>query len=419
MGVSVGIARAAANTSLGTQSFSDSTGLGGLTPKAYWIIATRGVTDGTAADGLGMYQGMSDGTTNANAAFEEEHAAATSDSQHTTDLTSPPVLIIYNGLADSVIDGSANHSAFAADTVTIDWTDAPSAGWLITVIMFAGSDLSADVFTAGVGNTVDLANDITAIGFEADDVITMIMAVDSQFGNGFIHNDRAGGVTQRTATILSRSGQVTTANYAVVRTDACCLELVVNGTADWYGEASAFDSSGFTLTTRVAGGNSRTLAGIALRYGASPVVSSKVYTNTTPTGTGEATDTGLGATPQAVLYLMNFCEVAATIEGDADGGVYGVSANLAHAQFSNAIATEDNAADSNTQSLSDNQAVNLPLHTGAAGMAATFVAFTSTGVTLNWSDIEAAGKLWPALAIGSGAAGGATILRQMLAQHGD
>ncbi len=37
--------------------------------------------------------------------------------------------------------------------------------------------------------------------------------------------------------------------------------------------------------------------------------------------------------------------------------------------YHNTISSEDAAADANTQSLSDNVAVNLPTHTGAAGMA--------------------------------------------------
>jgi hypothetical protein len=205
--------------------------------------------------------------------------------------------------------------------------------------------------------------------------------------------------------------------YANMRTDACCHEMNVNGTDDWYGEASTFDSSGFTVTTRAAGGNSRSIAGLALRYGSSPVVSSAVYTRSTPTSTGDSTDTGLGVEPQVVIYLTSLLETATTIDGTGLAGSFGVSVITENAQYHNTISSEDNVADANTQSLSDNQAVNLPLHTGSAGLAATFTAFTSTGVTLNYSDVESAAKLWPALAIGSGAAAGSSIVPILMNQY--
>lgn len=408
MGITVATTRVAANTSTGEQDITTAD-LGGLTPKAVWLMATRAVTDGTAADGAGCYQGVSDGTLHVNHGAESEHNLDTTDTQTAFDAVAPPVLVIYDGTADSVIDGSADFVEFIADGVTINWSDAPSAGWLLTVVFFAGTDLSAAVFREGLGNTVDLATDITSIGFEADDVILpFLQGAPPILCAGLIHNDRAGGITQRSLTIVDRNGRATSELYASLRTDACIEEVSVGGLADWYGEASAFDSSGFTLTTRAAGGNSRSLCGIALRYGTSPVVASAVYTFSTPTGTGSNTDTGLGAEPQAVIYLTSLLEAAGSIASDSLAGSYGVAVITDGAQYHNTVSSEDNAGTSNTQSLSDNQAVNLPLHDGSAGMAATYSAFTSTGVTLSWSDVEAAAKLWPALAIGSGASGGIT-----------
>jgi len=55
----------------------------------------------------------------------------------------------------------------------------------------------------------------------------------------------------------------------------------------------------------------------------------------------------------------------------------------------------------NTQSLADDQAVNLPDHAGAALIAATYVSLDATGFTLNYSAVSATAKLWPALVIGA------------------
>jgi hypothetical protein len=86
MGVTVAVTRVAANTSTGTQDITTND-LGGLTPKAVMLIATRGVTDGAAADGAGFYWGMSDGTNEVAGGYESEHNQATMDNRSDQDTT--------------------------------------------------------------------------------------------------------------------------------------------------------------------------------------------------------------------------------------------------------------------------------------------------------------------------------------------
>lgn len=418
MGVTVAVTRVAANTSTGTQDIT-TTDLGGLTPKAALLIASRGVSDGTAVDGAGMYFGISDGTTSANLGYEDEHGQATSDAQSDTDTTSPPILIIYNGAADSTIDGSADFSSWITNGIRINWTDAPSSGWLIMAVLFAGSDLSAKVLSpTSMGDVTDNATDITSIGFEADIFIGFIpWSANNGIALGLVHNNRSGTVTQRSVNYASRTGQATMQMLSVLRADAGIAEYGGNLSLDWYGEFSSFDSSGFTVTTRNNGGNNRNLTGIALRLGSSPVISSKVYTYSTPTSTGSNTDSNPGFEPQFVLYLATRAAVAGTTETDADGGSLGIVAVDADDLYTQSVSGEDAAADSNTQSLSDDR-INLPTHTGGAGHEATFTSFGSSGVTWSYGSTDATARLWAALAFGINSGGSATVTLSTLTLAG-
>jgi len=409
MGVTVAATRVAANTTTGIQSIT-TTDLGGLTPKAVLLIATRCVTDGVAADGAGWYMGASDGTNEWAQGYEDQHAVASVNTEWEQDTIANRILTIYDGSAADVVEGQANFSAWVTNGVEIDWVDAPAGAFLITAVFFAGSDLTVHVGTQALGNTADALIDITSLGFEADVVICMLLEGTSigqpEVSLGLIHNDRAGTVTQRCAAHYDRDGFGTAFCGVMVRDSECLFKHVATGNIDFYGAATSFDSSGFSIQL----GNARSPANaavgwLALRFGSSPVVQSKVYTLSTPTATGSANDTGAGFEPQFVMYLPTFAEVVDTNEADADAGTIGLAVLDADEQYCSSIQSDDGPTTTNTQSLSDNVAINLPADDGAAGMAATMTAFISTGVTLNWTDIEAAAKLYPALAIEASAGG--------------
>ena len=407
MGVTIAATRVACNTATGTQDITTSD-LGGLTPKAALFFVSLATADNTAVDGAVIGWGATDGTVSLCQTAQDQHGVGTSNSLRKGEAI--PVVIM-DGSATNVKDGEAAFSAWITNGVRINWTNAPAAAYLLTAVFFAGTDLSAYCNYAELV-TEDTGVDVTTVGFEADVLFTWLQdrsaggSANATFGMGFVHNDRAGTVTQRAGYLRARDNVGTTDNTAQVRND---LAMIVGSNAD-YGiacDVSGFDSSGFTATPRNAvTGNPGTneMGYLALRFGAGPLVSSKVYTYSTPTSTGDATDTNPGFEPQAVFYVTTLAETINTLESDADAGSIGVSVVTETAQYSNTVSSEDNVGDSNTQSLSDDQAVRLPLHGGAAGMAATYVGFTSTGVTLNWSDVESSARLYAALAIGAEAA---------------
>ena len=129
-------------------------------------------------------------------------------------------------------------------------------------------------------------------------------------------------------------------------------------------------------------------------------------THSTPTSTGNDSEAGPGFTPQFVMMLPTMAEAASTIYWDALGGGFGISTFDDDDEYCNSINYEDEVATSNTQSLSDDKAANLPDDDGSQGVEASFVSFDANGWTLNYTAVKANAKLWPYLAIGEAAAGG-------------
>jgi hypothetical protein len=324
------------------------------------------------------------------------------DNRSDQDVTADRILTIYDGTADGVVEALASFVSFQADGVTINWTDAPASAFLITAIFFAGTDLSVSVGRQDLGNTADALIANTGVGFEADVVLAFWNSTIDQgnVGIGVVHNNRAGTVTQRGISHSNRNTFSASQAASQMRDGEAISKLISTGGLDYTGEFKTFDSSGWDV--QLGGGRAPAnadYAWLAMRFGSSPVVGSKVYTYTTPTATGSNTDSNPGFTPQFIMYLATRAAVADTIETDADGGTIGVVLADADEVYTQSISDEDAAADSNTQSLSDDR-INLPTHTGAAGHEATLTNMGSTGPVWNYGATDTGtARLWGALAI--------------------
>src|SRR3990167_5502178 len=126
MGVVVATVRVAANTATGTQNITTSD-LGGLTPKAALIIGSVAVTDATAAAHNVVSYGACSGATN-------EWVTAVSDTDNVADSDNDTwfdddFCVLFVNPGAQTVDGSAEFSAFIADGVTINWTDAPAGAY--------------------------------------------------------------------------------------------------------------------------------------------------------------------------------------------------------------------------------------------------------------------------------------------------
>ncbi len=409
MSVIVAVDRVACNTSGGNQAIAVSAG--GLTPKAALFILVGATVDGAPASDVIFSQGAATGTANrwVNGMYSKD-GVTTSKTQgwffHDSCIKG------YDG--DTTLLFDADFVSFGADTVTINWATAPASAWFLTVVTFSGSGVSAHANFKDVLNTVDLEINVTDPGFEPDILFTAFAnsfdpgtGTHGISGYGIVHSDGAGGVVQRSTHFYEQNARVTTRASSRNST----LGGIVQGagtTLDNYIEYKNFDSSGFSMFSRINGGNNREHQYLALSFGGE--VSSWVGTYWTPTSPGEDSEAGPGFKPQFLFTWNSFME---TIDADHNydsglGGQRGMSAITEASQFSNSFNSDSGVSMTDAKSLSDNIAIELPDEDGSAGLTATLVSFDTNGWTLDYSAVEGVAKLFFALAIEEEAPAGYT-----------
>lgn len=402
MGVAIDVVRVALNTSTGTQDITGS--LGGLTPKAAIFIVTSATADGIQADHSNISYGAATGASNRWAiSMSNEDGQGTMDS-HRYALDTACIRLSNPGT--TTIDGEADFSTFITNGVRINITTAFNAPYLATVILFAGTDVSAHADNAALGDSVDNAVDITAPSFEPEQLFTCIAHTRAagQAGGrfdgawGIVHNDGAGGITQRCHAFNQNNGGATAEMDGRVTETYGIMAAENTGALNWGGEFGTFDSNGFTVTTKVGGGNNTSLFYLALSFGGA--VNSWVGTVDTPTSTGDDPQTGPGFTPQFVYGLGNHMEAIDTAYNNSPlAGPTSVMAFTDTNEFSNTVMAENGVGTSNTKSVSDNIAIEIPDDDGAAGLTASFVSMDTNGWTLDYSAVEANAKKLLFLAI--------------------
>lgn len=400
MTVAIKVARAAANTSTGTQDFT-TTDLGGLTPKAALFIATRAVTNNTAAAGGALCIGAATSATQRWALWSMSLDNVANTDESRTGMLDKCIAI---PLATGLIDGEADLDSFITNGVRINWTNAPATGILIEVVLFAGDEVNAHADTYVPGTSVDGVVDVTAPNFPPD--VLFLASQGGALGDtvgpphilsfGFAVND--GSNTQRS--ILQTEAQAAAAGAPKARVSTLygAAELTGGaGTLNWASEIGSFDSVGFSSTLRLASAGTDKVAYLAVEIGS---YQAWVGTHDTPTGTGNQASTAPTFQPEFLMFGMTqAASVDAAITG-ADAGPFGITAITSTAQFSSAIALEDGAATINTQSLVRDIAADLDNDDGTAGIEATYSSFDTNGWTLNFTSVLAAARKWIALAIG-------------------
>lgn len=394
MAVNIRATRVAAQTAGGTQDITIS-GFG--TPKAALFIATWADTDGVKEDFASVGIGATDGTNQWATATKSDHGVGSTDTKKTNKADE---CIILFGSGFNNIDGEANFSAWITDGVRINWGIAPSKGWLLEVVLFGGDDLSAKVDTDALNATTQTYGNM---GFEADVLICAGAAQSMGAGIlgelaiylGLVHNDGAGGVVQRCLAFDEANSSSEGAPVARMFEDAFAAELSSAGAIEWEASASNFTANGFDHQASANPGTDE-FAFLGLKFTGRQ---SWVGTVDSPTATGNDSQTGPGFKPQAVLLGLSAIQAVDVTEGDADAGPFGISFFNETEEFCKSIAIEDAAATTNTQSVSDDQAVNLDAHDGTDTWDAAFVSMDANGWTLNFSATDGTARKWIGLAV--------------------
>ena len=87
----------------------------------------------------------------------------------------------------------------------------------------------------------------------------------------------------------------------------------------------------------------------------------------------------------------------------------GIAAFDSDDEYCHSVSAEDSVATMDTQTLSDNTAVECPDGDGTALLTASFVSFDANGWTLNYSAVDSNAKYFWALAIEEESAAGLSI----------
>lgn len=155
--------RFVAKTTLGTQDITIS-GFG--TPKGVLFLWSRASSDGlTTGSVWGMGCAVTSGA--------EWHCGARAAHGATSDTaarySNDDACIRIAAAASDTGDGKAEFVSFIDDGVRVDWTQAASAGWLVTAILFGGAECSTAAGTSLIPNS----GDTTIVpGFETEILFT-------------------------------------------------------------------------------------------------------------------------------------------------------------------------------------------------------------------------------------------------------
>lgn len=407
-GVITDLTVVAANTSTGTQAISLS--LDGETPKAAVFIVTRTTLD---ADDVGapdnhavICYGATDGTNEWACAASFEHAQLTTDGY--TDCVSDECILILDP-TNGTVDGEANISSFSADTVTINWGNAPASAYKVICWAIAGSDVEAEAGnatqTGGIGATTgspshSLSNApsgvIVAAGGSA---ITWGSGPTSaaRLAVGFGSYD---GSTIRQASQAFQYEDAQTTGYTNLRVDSTYINAAPGAAQPWL-DLTGVSSSALTFTKR---NNAANLTFGWLAIGGC-LAEAGLHETTTTTGTDAVTLADTTLYPRGFLLGLaraNYSERDTTILNVRSGTIGWGAAGQDGSEACGSIQVERNQSPTDTQNLHDNVVVHLPPHTGGTGGHEADSPAYSTG-TFSYNVTSAVGtsKGFPFLVFGS------------------
>jgi hypothetical protein len=385
--------------------------LGGQTPKAVIIYATRCVTVGTIIDGGMLSVGMTDGTNQFVNSWVAEDGVANNANYHTNRrFDSAKLVQICDTAGAGVLDGEASFSSFGANTVTISWNDLPSTAVQLVVVFFYGSALSAAVGQITASSTQDLSATVSGLAF-APNALLFATALNAYAAGGTTATDSAsigvavtqgGTITQSGLGWVNRDGGGTTATVGstMLRNDACMARLSVTagGTGSLVAsyDVTSFTNDGFVMFTRV---------------GSSPVVAMYLALNTdgqrvwvgnpslTTSSTGDKAITSPGWKPTALFMCGTAINTINTQADDTQATHVSIGVATASSQASASYEVKDAVANSDTRCLVQSKIVAVPDDVGTIDWSGSITTFDATGFTLNVDDASAADRLVWAFAI--------------------
>lgn len=385
-----GIVRAATNTSTGNQTFRDSTLT--ETPNAAILIITSAVTDNTAAADANFGIGFARSTSErlAFATFEDDAVATTATRRQSVE---NGCVLVINSAGTEV--AKADFVQWEADAgsgagMTINWSNAPEAAFLLTIIFFKATNVKVGTYLTPASNGGTVA---TTVSFESDVIFTVAPAdsIPNSSATALISiGVGAKNLTQRCWVYRSANSAADTDVSAQYLTNRISARLQSGGAVLNATELTAVSSTDFTMTQRSGTGGTDEVGYLAMEFEG---LSLWVGDVNSPTSTGIQNVT-TGFFSQLIMLGLTNTEAAATAYNDNRAGSNGISAINSDVSYSNVVYSDDLAATTAAKSLSDDIAVRLPNDDGSTQNVATLSQITSTGFDLNHSAVAGTAKKW-------------------------
>lgn len=383
-----------------TTGYVDFQFVGGGTCRGAIFWFSKATTNGTAVDDAVMGYGATDGVSNVSCVTSSAHGLTTTAAYRyaTTDTCLSGMLPVGSQR------GVAVFNSFITDGVRLEITNAFDEPHLVNCLLLFGESTKVAV---GVADTSSGAAPVTT-DFEPNivNIFGTRLFVDSNiysgaaFSNGWAAN-QGGTVAQGSMNWGMSDGVGTSDPYMRIETTNIARDLdgpTVNGAQS----VGSFNSSGFTVSQ--VGGSGFASLYVAIRVDAR--VNWTAYSTRTVTGPFSYTQPGFR--PDAVVgYLSKIRTVGTNNETSLAGawGAFGFAED--GREYSVAIATEDGATTSNTQSLVSSYFYDMPAHDGSqgagTGILAELASMDATGFTVNWNVVDTGNfRVFGGLSIGRG-----------------
>jgi hypothetical protein len=369
--------------------------LGGLIPKGAWLTALYATSDGVGADHAVLGLGAVSGASNRWACCVAAQHGVTPSNTVRRGVTDQCVLLL--DPATGGVDGEADFVAFIPGGIRLNWGNPCSAPFLLLIDFFAGTGLSACAVSFNVGNQ-DVETNVNTIGWEPHALLTAM--IDD------VWDDASRGTSYLSHGVVLNTSPVEQYSWAQRSEDSLAAATPASYISDVYGlcridavgallaavEFGGFDAQGFSAWPRLNNMNDDCGA-LALHFGGEALFAAGIIDS--PTANGDHAWEEPKHHPQWV-HLGGLTQMPAvnTAYSDANSGSIGVGSFDENNEYCASAQDEDAANPTDTQGLSDNQAINLPDDDGTQSWMATFSSFIAKGWILNFTASEGTAVKW-------------------------
>jgi hypothetical protein len=382
----MGIGQDEANTSTGEQTILFESAMNS-TPSGVLFLVSTSLVSGVAADDALICVGAATKTDQMwSVCASSDHGVATTDTRrHAGDNACIRIIDPSTGTVTAV----AEFVSMDVLGVTIDWTDAPPAGYIVQVVAY--NALNAQVLTA-TPNATQNSSETVDINF-AFDVLFVVTpgqafdetsAAEATLSLGICIHDGASLVQNCLCTYLvDNQAAGSPAQYV---SDDYVGGLITSGAElSWAIEVENRTTLGFDITTRLGAAASQAIGVLAMNFATGVNPSLQIIDS--PTAVGETAYDGFNQTPQNGLILMS--GVSAVDSGATAGGAgrYGVGAFSGdEASQSMSVAEENDADPTSSQSVASDD-IRLPTHDAATQLLADISSIDEDGFTLDATEV--------------------------------